>query len=789
MYARQARKTGGSSTIYSKAFGDHITVDHIITADAKDYGFQGETVAHVVKDVYSKFRYVYPSKTKSGEQCYEDMLHFLGVDDEAKVIYSDNALEFDYAARQLRARHNTSREYVDQNKAVIEHEITTILEGTRANLVQSGLPDRYWPLASQHHALCLNIAKRLDNGQILCDLRYGSKFNGKRIPFRAKVLYWAPKQQKKPERSKFAGTGIEGIFLGYHIQPGFIFNDEYLVAPLHNIANALENQDLRVFRAKRPELPEGGFNFPLATESAVEQPPNLDAQHHNDPPGEDAIATRQGESESASRAALLDDVPFSVKQNLKPGPAAPAQQPPCGYIWSGECLVKKTNRSRPDAIDHSAWKGMSKRQRATAIEEHERKLREKNEAQYREAIKVTPAMPVLNQCNEEHRERLNGLYEKKLLQIVDEMYALVRDFESVASEAKKNNQKVRFGNVFEIGSLKGAELKQGDPNRKYKGRSVFQGNKVLDENADHALFAEMSSRPASMEAGKTLGVFGSQPGYVIQQADAKQAYTQALFQGVATWVRLPRNRWPKEWKGMKVPVVPLKLALYGHLDSAGIWERHCETELKKVRYSMCWGKTLAWIQWQVAERVKELRRDHPECLIDVLAWGCGNEISGQWGCIPTRIAPGLAYRGPSATTEAVAKKVRRSADALAALAGEPDIGFVKVIGLVEASLFQLHSAYDLFNDAMFTEFRTRGLQTQSASPLVEKLEMYDSFHASEDQWNRQLFQNYLHATLSLNLSKQSGWLRKCRRLSMLSLPATGARRLGSSTIQPSTRSS
>ena len=66
MYAPQARKTGGSSTIYSKAFADHITVDHIITADAKDYGFQEETVAHVVKDVYSKFRYVYPSKTKSG---------------------------------------------------------------------------------------------------------------------------------------------------------------------------------------------------------------------------------------------------------------------------------------------------------------------------------------------------------------------------------------------------------------------------------------------------------------------------------------------------------------------------------------------------------------------------------------------------------------------------------------------------------------------------------------------------------------------------------------------------
>ena len=109
---------------------------------------------------------------------------------------------------------------------------------------------------------------RLDNGQIPWEIRFGSKFNGKRIPFGAKILYWAPKKQKKPERSKFAGTGVEGIFLGYHIQPGFIFNDEYLVAPLHNIANALENEDLRVFGAKRLELPEAGFKFPLVTESS-----------------------------------------------------------------------------------------------------------------------------------------------------------------------------------------------------------------------------------------------------------------------------------------------------------------------------------------------------------------------------------------------------------------------------------------------------------------------------------------------------------------------------------------
>ena len=72
-----------------------------------------------------------------------------------------------------------------------------------------------------------------------------------------------------------------------------------------------------------------------------------------------------------------------------------------------------------------------------------------------------------------------------------------------------------------------------------------------------------------MEAAKIIDVFGSQPGYSKQQADARQAYTQALFTGIETWVRLPRNRWPKEWKGMKDPVCPLRLALYGHPDSGG----------------------------------------------------------------------------------------------------------------------------------------------------------------------------------------------------------------------------
>jgi len=63
---------------------------------------------------------------------------------------------------------------------------------------------------------------------------------------------------------------------------------------------------------------------------------------------------------------------------------------------------------------------------------------------------------------------------------------------------------------------------------------VFQGNNVRDENSDHALFSELGSSPASMEAAKVLDAFGSQPGFSRQQADAVQAYIQALFVGVPT---------------------------------------------------------------------------------------------------------------------------------------------------------------------------------------------------------------------------------------------------------------
>ena len=147
----------------------------------------------------------------------------------------------------------------------------------------------------------------------------------------------------------------------------------------------------------------------------------------------------------------------------------------------------------------------------------------------------------------------------------------VRECKSIVDEARKNNETVHFCRIFKACYEKGSELPEDDLRRKFKGRTVFQGNNVRDQDSDHALFAELGSSPAPMEAAKLLDAFGSQPGFSKAQA--------GLYPGPLHWgARMAftsekplAEHWSKEfWQ----PMVPLVLALHGHPDSGGIWENH-----------------------------------------------------------------------------------------------------------------------------------------------------------------------------------------------------------------------
>ena len=146
-------------------------------------------------------------------------------------------------------------------------------------------------------------------------------------------------------------------------------------------------------------------------------------------------------------------------------------------------------------------------------------------------------------------------------------------------EARRQNRSVNVGLVFGIVVEKNYELPETDHRRKFKGRAVFQGNNVKDQDNNWAIFAELGSNPATMDAARAADAYGLFPGHCIQQSDAEQAYTQAWLSGTETWVRLPKDQWPDHWHNIEDPVCPLVLALYGHPDSGTHWETHSQEHL------------------------------------------------------------------------------------------------------------------------------------------------------------------------------------------------------------------
>ena len=180
----------------------------------------------------------------------------------------------------------------------------------------------------------------------------------------------------------------------------------------------------------------------------------------------------------------------------------------------------------------------------------------------------------------------------------------VEEWGRVAARHRQSGTKAHIGRVFELCVEKGSEMAEGNPARKYKGRSVYQGNQVKDEHGLAAVFEDLGSSPAAMESSKILDFYGLINGNHTEIADATQAYCQAHLQCKAeTWVRLPKDRWPKSWAGKFIdPVVPLRLALYGHPESGGWWERHLEKHL----FSEGWKPVPEWRSTYFRESDKTL---------------------------------------------------------------------------------------------------------------------------------------------------------------------------------------
>ena len=110
---------------------------------------------------------------------------------------------------------------------------------------------------------------------------------------------------------------------------------------------------------------------------------------------------------------------------------------------------------------------------------------------------------------------------------------------------------------------------------------------VKDQNWDVALFQEMASTPATLEAAKYCDFFGTlQEDHATEGRAVEQEYLQATLEGPPTWIVLPKEIWTPEMHKMKMPVVRLEKALYGHKNSGAFRQNYCNEVRKKAGFEL-----------------------------------------------------------------------------------------------------------------------------------------------------------------------------------------------------------
>ena len=77
-------------------------------------------------------------------------------------------------------------------------------------------------------------------------------------------------------------------------------------------------------------------------------------------------------------------------------------------------------------------------------------------------------------------------------------------------------------------------------------------------NSHAAIFQELFSSPATLEAAESVDAYGCREGNETQKCDAQQAYVQSELGGTETWINLPNILRPELWAQYYEPVCILK---------------------------------------------------------------------------------------------------------------------------------------------------------------------------------------------------------------------------------------
>ena len=95
---------------------------------------------------------------------------FVGPNDKVHSFYSDGAPELKQCAIEMKWFGDTSSPGNAQDNSIAENKVKLALNGSRCLLLQAGLPNKFWPYATQ--AFCHALNTSVKNGESRYNLRH-----------------------------------------------------------------------------------------------------------------------------------------------------------------------------------------------------------------------------------------------------------------------------------------------------------------------------------------------------------------------------------------------------------------------------------------------------------------------------------------------------------------------------------------------------------------------------------------------------------------------------------------